>query len=273
MTVYGPPAAVDRGAVVAFAVEGLHPHDVAPAARRRRHRRPGRPSLRDAADAPARRRRHLARELLGVQLAGRGRRCSWRQSPGCVRRSRRAEVSTSGPRDAFVSPRFGQVATFMLLPTAASARGPRRRAARHSLRRRNVVPHGRRLRSAGRARAVLADPPVESRPRRCTPSSGCASPIAATWTWCRSRSSGRWPPSSARIGEVDGRGRDARVRGRRSLRDARDPARGLAPPRPARHRALRRPPRHLGRVLRLEVLPRNAVPPRRGGGAHRSHAA
>ena len=26
---YGPPAAVDRGAVVAFSVEGLHPHDVA----------------------------------------------------------------------------------------------------------------------------------------------------------------------------------------------------------------------------------------------------
>jgi agmatinase len=32
-------------------------------------------------------------------------------------------VSTSGPRDAFVSPRFGQVATFMLLPSAPSAEG------------------------------------------------------------------------------------------------------------------------------------------------------
>jgi cysteine desulfurase/selenocysteine lyase len=29
VTVYGPPVAVDRGAVVAFAVDGLHPHDVA----------------------------------------------------------------------------------------------------------------------------------------------------------------------------------------------------------------------------------------------------
>jgi cysteine desulfurase / selenocysteine lyase len=29
VTVYGPPVSVDRGAVVAFAVEGLHPHDVA----------------------------------------------------------------------------------------------------------------------------------------------------------------------------------------------------------------------------------------------------
>jgi cysteine desulfurase/selenocysteine lyase len=29
ITVYGPPASVDRGAVVAFSVEGLHPHDVA----------------------------------------------------------------------------------------------------------------------------------------------------------------------------------------------------------------------------------------------------
>jgi len=32
-------------------------------------------------------------------------------------------VSTSGPRDAFVSPRFGQVATLMLLPVVASAKG------------------------------------------------------------------------------------------------------------------------------------------------------
>jgi cysteine desulfurase/selenocysteine lyase len=29
VTVYGPPAGVPRGAVVAFSVEGLHPHDVA----------------------------------------------------------------------------------------------------------------------------------------------------------------------------------------------------------------------------------------------------
>jgi len=29
VTVYGPPAGVDRGAVVSFAVDGLHPHDVA----------------------------------------------------------------------------------------------------------------------------------------------------------------------------------------------------------------------------------------------------
>jgi cysteine desulfurase / selenocysteine lyase len=29
VTVYGPPAAIDRGAVVAFSVAGLHPHDVA----------------------------------------------------------------------------------------------------------------------------------------------------------------------------------------------------------------------------------------------------
>lgn len=31
-------------------------------------------------------------------------------------------MSTTGPRNAFVSPRFGQVATFMLLPAAASAK-------------------------------------------------------------------------------------------------------------------------------------------------------
>jgi len=29
VTVYGPPPAIERGAVVSFAVEGLHPHDVA----------------------------------------------------------------------------------------------------------------------------------------------------------------------------------------------------------------------------------------------------
>ncbi|HET7343192.1 MAG TPA: SufS family cysteine desulfurase [Methylomirabilota bacterium] len=29
VTVYGPPAAIERGAVVAFSVQGLHPHDVA----------------------------------------------------------------------------------------------------------------------------------------------------------------------------------------------------------------------------------------------------
>jgi cysteine desulfurase/selenocysteine lyase len=29
VTVYGPPASVARGAVVAFGVDGLHPHDVA----------------------------------------------------------------------------------------------------------------------------------------------------------------------------------------------------------------------------------------------------
>jgi cysteine desulfurase/selenocysteine lyase len=29
VTVYGPPASVERGAVAAFSVDGLHPHDVA----------------------------------------------------------------------------------------------------------------------------------------------------------------------------------------------------------------------------------------------------
>src|SRR5439155_17895525 len=29
VTVFGPPVNVDRGAVVSFTVEGLHPHDVA----------------------------------------------------------------------------------------------------------------------------------------------------------------------------------------------------------------------------------------------------
>src|SRR5207247_458117 len=44
-------------------------------------------------------------------------------SPSCGRRSRRRSkgVSHPEPRDAFVSPRFGQVATFMLLPAVATA--------------------------------------------------------------------------------------------------------------------------------------------------------
>jgi cysteine desulfurase/selenocysteine lyase len=29
VTVYGPPLGVERGAVISFAVDGLHPHDVA----------------------------------------------------------------------------------------------------------------------------------------------------------------------------------------------------------------------------------------------------
>src|SRR5437773_10483592 len=44
------------------------------------------------------------------------------RSPGCARRSREDfPWSTWGPRDAFVSPRFGQIATFMLLPAVPSA--------------------------------------------------------------------------------------------------------------------------------------------------------
>src|SRR2546425_7856932 len=44
-------------------------------------------------------------------------------SPNCGRRCRRRSmgVSPPEPRDAFVPPRFGQVATFMLLPAVATA--------------------------------------------------------------------------------------------------------------------------------------------------------
>src|SRR5439155_23253 len=49
---------------------------------------------------------------------------SWPPSPNCGRRCRRRSMGVSHPepRDAFVSPRFGQVATFMLLPAAAIER-------------------------------------------------------------------------------------------------------------------------------------------------------
>ena len=69
VTVYGPPAAVERGAVVAFSVDGLHPHDVAAlldaegiAVRAGHHC--AQPLMRCL-----RSRRHRARELLRLQLA------------------------------------------------------------------------------------------------------------------------------------------------------------------------------------------------------------
>ena len=68
-----------------------------------------------------------------------------------------------------------------------------------------------------------------------------------------------------------GRDRAARPR-RRSLDRARRAARSARHPRPGGAGAARRPRRHLGSVLRRALLPRDAVPPRRRGGADRSGA-
>jgi hypothetical protein len=65
-----------------------------------------------------------------------------------------------------------------------------------------------------------------------------------------------------------GRGRDRPGRARRRPLDrARRAARARRGPRPGRARAPRRARRHMGRLLRREVLPRDAVPARGRGGA------
>src|SRR6185437_11710773 len=50
------------------------------------------------------------------------------------------------------------------------------------------------------------------------------------------------------------------LRGRRPYRDPRGASRAGAPARPARARALRRAPRHLGPLLRPALLPREHLP-------------
>src|SRR5262249_54078573 len=75
-------------------------------------------SLRPASHALPRRGRNLAGELLGVHLA-RGRRSAGARGG---RARRRPLMGPGEPRDPFVSPRFGQLATFMLLPAADSPR-------------------------------------------------------------------------------------------------------------------------------------------------------
>src|SRR5262249_1432641 len=86
-------------------------------ARRRRHRGPRRPSLCDAPHAHARCRRHQPGELLRVHRAPRDR-PPGRRRFGPPRKA--VAVSPKEPRNPFVSPRFGQIATFMLLPAAES---------------------------------------------------------------------------------------------------------------------------------------------------------
>ena len=158
-----------KGAVVAFNVEGLHPHDGAALldqegiAVRRGLTAP-------TPDAPPRGRGHAARELLGPRHTRRGRAARGRGGDP----ARHAPAAPAPPpmdpsrehprqRDGFASPRFAQPATFMRLPHLD--RPPTRRGPlRHPLRRRQPVPLGRPLGAAPDPRAVLADPPVEPCP-------------------------------------------------------------------------------------------------------------
>src|SRR5439155_622728 len=151
--VYGPPATTDRGAVVAFTVAELHPHDVA--------------ALLDAEGIAVRAGHHCAMPLM--------------RRLGVVGTSRASFSVFNSPDEV----------GHLLAAVAERAHLGGDRAAR------------------GR------DP----RPRR-----------------------------GARLGR------------RRSLGDAADPASARAPPRAGRARPLRRPPGHVGRVLWLQVLPRDAVP-------------
>src|SRR3989454_628147 len=105
---------------------GLLRRRLAPARRRRRPRRRGhrgarRPSLRPASDALVWRGRHEPRQLLRLQLVGGGRPAGPRR--GLARGGALSAMSLPGPRNPFQSPRFGQIATFMLLPAAADATG------------------------------------------------------------------------------------------------------------------------------------------------------
>ena len=55
VSVIGPPDAERRGGVISFAIDGMHPHDIAELLDRDERLRPRRPPLRPAADARARR--------------------------------------------------------------------------------------------------------------------------------------------------------------------------------------------------------------------------
>ena len=199
----------DRGAVVAFSVEGLHPHDVAALLDAAGHRRARRaitarsPCMRCCGVVGTR-----ARQLLGLQLARGGRApARTRLWPALADRGSSARrPCRTGPRDPFVSPRFGQIATFMLLPAADVA-------GRASTSRLLGLPYdgGVSYRPGARfgPRAVREqsslirpwNPVLKVHPVRA-PARGR---LRRRRTWCRSPSSERTPPSSAKID--DGRSR------------------------------------------------------------------
>ena len=86
--------------------------------------------------------------------------CWWRPWP---RFGPSSEVIRMKPRNPFASPRFGQIATFMLLPWGGVGRGARRRADRVSPSTAGPRPDGGTIRTPCRTRAVVADPSLASR--------------------------------------------------------------------------------------------------------------
>ena len=74
LTVLGPLDADERGGAISFELDGVHPHDVAPGARRARHRGPRRPPLRQAGARAVRRAELDPGVVVPLHDAGRDRR-------------------------------------------------------------------------------------------------------------------------------------------------------------------------------------------------------
>ena len=70
VSLFGPPASVERGGAVSFAVQGMHPHDISELVNRDNVCIRAGPSLRAAAHAPPGRVRHRPRQLRPLQHAG-----------------------------------------------------------------------------------------------------------------------------------------------------------------------------------------------------------
>ena len=178
---------------------------------------------------------------------------------------------THQPRASFQSPRFAQPATFMRLPHVEDPHGldvaivgvpydggtsyrpgarlgPREIRAQSSLiRQLQLLPEGRAVRS-----------PERRRRRRRRRAAGQHREVLRGRRGAHRR---------------DRRRRRAADRDRRRPFDlAADPARAGEAARAAGAGAVRRAHRHLGRVLRRQVLPRHAVPPRDRGRDHRRQA-
>ena len=148
---------------------------------------------------------------------------------------------------------------------------PRRRDRRRAVRRRDVVPARRPARPARGARAVVADPAVQ-----LFPEGGAVRPPQRRRRRRHRRAAGEHRQmlrGGDRADRRDRRRRRAADRDRRRpFNLAADPPGAGQAPRPARPRPVRRAHRHLGRVLRRQVFPRYAVPPRDRGGADRRQA-
>ena len=269
VTVYGPQADVDarRG-------RGVQRRGPAPPRRRRAARSAraspcGRATTARSRSCAGRRRRHRARELLGLQLVGGGRALGARA--GGVAYA--ALARHAPPVRATPSSRRGSVSS----PRSCSCRRP-------------TTPAGLDVALLGLPYdgGVSYRPGARFGPRAVREQSSLIrpwNPVLKVHPFEKLR--------VADCGDVDvvpisierthaaieredrlghgGRG-PAAVRRRRSLGHAAGHPRAGPTPRAAGRRALRRAPRHVGPVLRQQALPRHAVPAGHRGGRDRSQA-